>query len=95
MRRSRRKASHDGGSSGYRKTVPTEPSPLTLSEVARRAVEICDPAAEDEALAEYLRRFEDRDEPITAVEDLEGEASAAARRADPQALDPALTMRRL
>jgi hypothetical protein len=72
--------------------VPTEPSPPTLSEVVRRAVEVCDPAAEDEALAEYLRRFEDRDEPVTAVDDLEGLAAAEARRADPEGLDPALTM---
>jgi hypothetical protein len=92
MRRSRRRASHDGGNSGYRKSVPTEPAAVTLAEAARRAVEVCDPAGQDEALAEYVRRFEDRDEPITAVEDLEGQASAAARRADPEGLDPALTM---
>jgi hypothetical protein len=72
--------------------VPTEPSTATLSEVVRRAVEVCDPAAEEEALADYLRRFEDRDEPITAVEDLEGDVSAEARRVDPEGLDPALTM---
>jgi hypothetical protein len=72
--------------------VPTEPAPPTLSKVVQRAVEVCDPAAEDEGLAEYLRRFEDRDEPITAVEDLEGLAAAEARRADPEGLDPALTM---
>jgi hypothetical protein len=29
--------------------VPTEPSPVTLSKVVRRAVEICDPVGEDEA----------------------------------------------
>lgn len=32
--------------------MPTEPSPVTLAEVVRRAVEICDPAGEDEALAD-------------------------------------------
>jgi hypothetical protein len=72
--------------------VPTEPSPPTLSEVVRRAVEACDPVGEDEALADYLTRFEDRDEPVTAVEDLEEEAAEEARRADPEGLDPALTM---
>jgi hypothetical protein len=35
--------------------VPTEPSPVTLSEVVGRAVEICDPADEDEALADPPR----------------------------------------
>jgi hypothetical protein len=72
--------------------VPTEPSQVTLSKVVRRAVEIYDPVGEDEALADFLRRFEDRDEPITAVEDLEVEASREARRADPEGLDPALRM---
>jgi hypothetical protein len=32
--------------------VPTEPSPVTLAEVVHRAVEICDPAGEAEALAD-------------------------------------------
>ncbi|HEY6777049.1 MAG TPA: hypothetical protein VI122_11135 [Thermoleophilaceae bacterium] len=32
--------------------MPTEPSPVTLAEVVRRAVEICDPAGEAEALAD-------------------------------------------
>jgi hypothetical protein len=72
--------------------MPTEPQEPTLSEVAHRAVQTCNPAGEDEALAEYLREFEDRDEPVTAVGDLQGEAIRAARRIDPEAMDPALTM---
>jgi hypothetical protein len=72
--------------------VPTEPQPPTLSQVVRRAVDICDPNAENEALADYLLAFEDRDDPVTAVQDLEDEAFAAARRADPEGSDPALTM---
>jgi hypothetical protein len=32
-----------------------------------RAVEICDPEGHDPTLAEFLRRFEDRDEPVTAL----------------------------
>jgi hypothetical protein len=39
----------------------------TVFEVVERAVEICDPAGHDPALAELLRRFEDRDEPVTAL----------------------------
>jgi hypothetical protein len=80
------------GGSGYRETVPTEPSPVTLFEVVKRAVEICDPAGEDEALADFLRRFEDRDEPITAVENLEDETLEEARWVDPEGDDPALAM---
>jgi hypothetical protein len=72
--------------------MPTEPQEPTFSEVAHRAVQTCDPVGEDEALAEYLREFEDRDEPVTAVGDLPGEATRAARRIDPDGTDPALTM---
>jgi hypothetical protein len=72
--------------------VPTEPQEPTLSEVAHRAIQSCDPAGQNEALAEYLRVFEDRDEPVTGVADLEGEATSAARRVDPDAMDPAVTM---
>jgi hypothetical protein len=49
--------------------MPTEPAPLTLSEVVHRAVETCDDGSE--SLAELLARFEDDDEPVSAVEDIE------------------------
>ncbi len=39
----------------------------TVFDVVRRAVEICDPEGHDGALAAFLRRFEDRDEPATAL----------------------------
>jgi hypothetical protein len=80
------------GTVGYQETVPTEPPPVTLSQGVRRAVEVCDPAAENEALADFLRLFEDRDEPITAVEGLEEQALEEARRVDPEVADPALRM---
>jgi hypothetical protein len=72
--------------------MPTEPQEPTLSDVAHRATQCCDPDGHNEALAQYLREFEDRDEPVTGVADLEGEATSAARRVDPDAMDPAVTM---
>ena len=51
--------------------MPTEPDPITLAQVVHRAVEVCDPDGTDEDLSELLLRFEDADEPITAVEDIE------------------------
>ena len=51
--------------------MPTEPDPITLAQVVHRAVEVCDPDGTDEDLAELLLRFEDADEPVTAVEDVE------------------------
>jgi hypothetical protein len=50
--------------------MPTEPSPVTVSEVVQRAVETCE-SATSESLDELLAKFEDDDRPITAVEDVE------------------------
>ncbi len=72
--------------------MPTEPLPPTLSEVVRRAVEVCDPAGEHDAVADFLRSFEDRDEPVAAIEDVESLAFGEVRRIDPDGDDPALTM---
>ncbi len=72
--------------------MPTEPQPPTLSEIARRAVEACDPGGGNEAVARFLDRLADRDEPVTAIDDLEAEAFGQARRIDPDGDDPALEM---
>jgi hypothetical protein len=72
--------------------VTTEPQPPTLAEVVRRAVEICDPAGESPDLERLLARFEDRDEPITAVEDLDAELSEARGAIDPEGDEPAFVM---
>ena len=47
------------------------PDPITLSDLVRRAVEIVDPDANDPAVAELEQRFEDADEPVTGIENLE------------------------
>src|SRR4051794_41942274 len=70
--------------------MPTEPETLTLSEVARRAVDVVDHEAADDALTSFLERFEDRDEPVTAVEQPDELFSEAAGSIDPD--DPALQM---
>ena len=70
--------------------MPTEPKTLTLSEVARRAVDVVDHEASDDALTSFLERFEDRDEPVTAVEQPDELFAEAAGSIDPD--DPALQM---
>ncbi len=40
-----------------------------VSEVVRRAVDVCELEGDLEGLAEYYLRFEDRDEPVTALGD--------------------------
>ncbi len=49
--------------------MPTEPTPLTVSEAVHAAVDVCDDGSE--SLAELLDRFEDDDEPIRGIADIE------------------------
>jgi hypothetical protein len=72
--------------------VPTDPQPITLFEIAKRAVEVSDPAGGDPRLGELLIRFEDSDEPVTAVENLEERVAIAVEGADLELEDPAVAM---
>ena len=72
--------------------MPTEPDPITLSQVVRRAVEVCDPAGTDNDLADFYLRFEDSDEPVTAIEDIEQRLAESAGALDPQGEVPSLQM---
>jgi hypothetical protein len=62
--------------------MPTEHQPVSVAQVVHRAVEICDPSGGDDALAELLARYEDRDEPVSALTDVAGDLSEAARSID-------------
>ena len=70
--------------------MPTEPSPITLSAVARRAVQVCDPTDSDAVLGDYLIQFEDADEPITAIQNLEERVALAAEGVDADVSDPSI-----
>ena len=72
--------------------MPTEPRTPSLGEIARRAVDLCDPRGESDTVAELLRRLEDRDEPITAIADVETQVHEAKGTVDPDPVDPALEM---
>jgi hypothetical protein len=72
--------------------MPTEPKPVTLFEVAKRAVEICDPDDRDGRLGDLLAQFEDADEPITGVENLEEQVAIAVEGVDVEIDDPAVSM---
>jgi len=65
--------------------MPTEPRPITLFDVVRRAVEICDPTDSDERLGRLLEQFEDADEPVTAIENLEERLAIAVEGVDVEA----------
>jgi hypothetical protein len=72
--------------------MPTEPQPITLFEIVKRAVEVCDPAGGDERLSRLLLQFEDADEPVTAIQNLEERVAIAVEGVDIEIDDPAVSM---
>jgi hypothetical protein len=72
--------------------MPTEPQPLTLADLARRAVQICDPDDADAVLGDYLVQFEDADEPVTAIQNLEERIALAAEGVDADVADPSIAV---
>jgi hypothetical protein len=73
--------------------VPTEPPVLTLAEAVRVATDAVDPDGADDRVADLRQRFEDRDEPISALtESIEATMAEATRSLDVEGDDPALTL---
>jgi predicted NBD/HSP70 family sugar kinase len=73
--------------------MPTEPQPVTLAEVVNRAVDVTDPDGQDTAIAALQERFEDADEPVTAVLDsLEERLADAIEGVDVELDDPAVAV---
>src|SRR4051812_24367256 len=72
--------------------MPTEPQPISLFDVAKRAVEVCDPQGSDGALGDFLVQFEDADEPITTIENIEERVAIASEGVDADVADPAVQM---
>jgi hypothetical protein len=73
--------------------MPTEPEPVTLSDVVHRAVIVVDPDGA-EGLDDLLARFEDDDEPLSSgLADIARQRIAEGVGAlDPQEEDPAVQM---
>ena len=63
--------------------MPTEPPPLTLFEVVRRAVQLVDPDDDDSTAGDFERAFEDDEEPVRAVEDIELRVGNVLAELDP------------
>ena len=74
--------------------MPTEPEPVTVSQVVRRAAEIVDPDGADDDVIDLLRRTEDDDVPVTAVEDFDTRMAEIAGMIDPQEEAPAVQVAR-
>jgi hypothetical protein len=65
---------------------------VTLYEVARRAIDVADPTGADERLGALLERFEDADEPVTAVQNLGERVAIALEGVDVEIEDPAVSV---
>lgn len=73
--------------------MPTEPQPITMAQVVHRAVEVCEDSTST-SLDELLERFEDDDEPIAAIEDVQERLDEALGPPDFDEDDGALSMAR-
>lgn len=72
--------------------MPTEPKPITLFEIAKRAVEISDPDDTNPRLGDLLAQFEDADEPVRAIQNIEERVAIAVEGVDSEIDDPAVSM---
>jgi len=52
----------------------------SVADVVRRAVAICDPDGSDELVTDFMLAYEDRDEPVTALEGRDREFFETAER---------------
>jgi hypothetical protein len=67
-------------------------NPPSLADVIHRAAEVVDPEGHSDGVSDLLRRFEDRDEPVTTEPDVEEEIAEAKGAIDPQDEDPIVMM---
>ena len=64
----------------------------TLADVVHRATAACDPQGSNPLVADLLARFEDANEPVTAVADIDRLMAEATGALDPEGEDAALVM---
>jgi hypothetical protein len=73
--------------------VPTEPPPVTLAQIVRRAAEIVDPDDDDLIVGDYQQVFEDADEPVAGVlDDLQERVGTVLADLDPAVANGSLSM---
>ena len=72
--------------------MPTEPQPVTVFEVVKRACDIVDPDDDDALIGDFERAFEDDDEPIRAVDDVEERVGDVLADLDPATNNGALSV---
>ena len=68
--------------------MPTDPRPVSVFDVVRRAVEAVDPDGTNARLGSLLERFEDDDEPVRGVDQLDEILADADLDVDLEGDDP-------
>jgi hypothetical protein len=72
--------------------MPRDPEPITLADVVRRACGLVDPDDTDAAVGDFERYFEDADEPVRALDDVEARVATALGELDPAVANGSLSM---
>ena len=72
--------------------MPTEPRPVSLFDVVKRAVDIVDPDDDDPDMGQLEEFFEDDDEPVVGIENLEERVALAVEGIDNDVENPAVSM---
>ncbi len=72
--------------------MPRNPDPLTLAQAVRRACDLVDPDDEDAIIGDFQRAFEDADEPIRALDDVEERVATVLSELDPAVNNASLSM---
>jgi len=60
-----------------------DPRPVSLAQVVRRAAQIVDPDDEDAIIGDFQQAFEDDDEPVAGLDDVQGRVAEVLSRLDP------------
>lgn len=60
-----------------------DPRPVSLAEVVRRAAQIVDPDDEDAVIGDFQQAFEDDDEPVAGIDDVQERVSEVLSELDP------------
>ncbi len=72
--------------------MPTEPAPVSLAQIIRRAAEVVDPDDDDPAVGDFELAFEDADEPVRALDDVAARVGTVLADLDPAVANGSLSM---
>jgi hypothetical protein len=72
--------------------MPTEPRPVSLADAVRRAARVVDPDDNDAVIGDFERAFEDADEPISALDDVQARVASVTSELDPAIANGSLSV---